>query len=290
MACNFVLFRRGQNFSLHTHTIGFDGQNTPADMVAVAERVRFRHLGISNHFIVHPNITKAKFYPFAVRGGYSSIYSSSFDEAIAKFKPHYEELKKLADNTNIKIYRGMEVDFFDYPEWRTGFERAIKVLQPDYIIGASHFVEYDGMLQNVHDIGIADANAKQEMMKLYWKKLGYAAESGLFNFMAHLDLPKKTGAGTEEMWAEYEQSAIDKIAKTKTAIEINTSFYNRSDEPYPSARILKMAAAANIPVLLSDDAHQADFVGRHFDRAYDFARDCGIKKFLSCRAVLRKTR
>ena len=290
MACNFVLFRRGQNFSLHTHTIGFDGRNTPADMVAAAEHMRLKHLGISNHLIVHPNITKTNFYPCAVSGEYQSIYSSSFDEAIAKFLPHYEELKRLADTSNIKIYRGMEVDFFDYSEWRGGFDRVLKILKPDYIICASHFIEYDGLLRNVYDIGKADAGAQQAMMKLYWEKLGRAAETGMFNFMAHLDLPKKIGVGTEEMWAEYEQAAIDKIAKSKTPIEINTSFYNRGDEPYPSARILKMAAAANVPVLLSDDAHEADFVGRHFDRAYEFARNCGVKKFLTCRAVLRKSR
>ncbi len=290
MACNFVLFRRGQNFSLHTHTIGFDGQNTPADMVAAAQQVGLRHLGISNHFIVHPDITKSKFYPFAVRGGYKSIYSSSFDEAIAKFKPHYEELNRLADTSDIKIYRGMEVDFFDYPEWRAGFEQAIKILKPDYIIGASHFVEMDGELHNVHDFSNADNVTRTRLLISYWTKLGRAAESGLFNFMAHLDLPKKTGCGTEYYWVEEEQNVIDKLAETKTPIEINTSFYNRSDEPYPSARILKMVAASNVPVLLSDDAHQADFVGRHFERAYDFARSCGVKKFLTCRAILRKTR
>ena len=296
MACNFILFRRGQNFSLHTHTIGFDGQNTPAEMIARARYMRIKHLGISNHFIVHPNITQTKFYPIALDRGYDAIYSSSFDEAIAKFKRHYSELnqkklKEYADDCDVKIYRGMEVDFFDYPEWRSGFEQALKILKPDYVIGAAHFVEYDGMLRNVHDFANVDDKTRDEMLKLYWEKIGRAAESGLFNFMAHLDLPKKTGAGIEEKWAEYEQSTIDKIAKSKTPIEINTSFYNRDkDEPYPSARILGLAAAANVPVLISDDAHQADHVGRHFDRAREFARSCGIKKFLTCRAVLRKTR
>ncbi len=295
MAYN-VISKPKQNFSLHTHTIGFDGQNTPAAMVAGAQYMCIEHLGISNHFIVHPNITRAKFYPFALERGYSAIYSSGFDEAIAKFKQHYAELnqKKLQDFANdcdVKIYRGMEVDFFDYPEWQSGFERALNMLQPDYVICASHFVEYDSMLCNVHDFANVDDQARDDMLKLYWEKLGRAAETGLFNFMAHLDLPKKTGVGTEEKWAEYEQMAIDKIAKSKTPIEINTSFYNRNrDEPYPSARILKMAAAANIPVIISDDAHRAEHIGRYFDRADGFARACGINNFLTCDMVLRKTR
>ena len=276
-----------QDFSLHTHTIGFDGRNTAADMIARAKELGLKSLGISNHFIVHPEITQAKFYPFAVTGGYNSIYSSSFDEAIAKFKPHYEELNKLADTCGIKLYRGMEMDYFDGPEWIRGFEQMKKTLNPDYIICASHFIDYDGMLRNVYDFGNSDDKTRDDLLKLYWEKLTRAAKTGLFNWMAHLDLPKKTGCGTEPCWAELESAAIEAIAKTKTAIEINTSGYNRgSTEPYPSSRILKMAAAADVPVLISDDAHCAEHMGRQFERAAEFAKSCGVTDFLTCDAVL----
>jgi histidinol-phosphatase (PHP family) len=279
-----------QDFSLHTHTIGFDGRNTPMEMISRAGELGLLHIGISNHFIVHPNITKSRFYPFAIGGGYGAIYSSSFDEAIAKFEPHYAELNKLSENSGIKIYRGMELDYFDYPDWSHGVERMIKILQPDYIICASHFVEYAGELQNVHDMANADADARDKMIQSYWEKLARAAQTGVFNWMAHLDLPKKTGCGTDEKWVDVEQKTINEIAKSKTPIEINTSFYNRSGtEPYPSARILEMAAAANIPVLLSDDAHCAEHIGRYFDRGYEFAKSCGITKFLTCDAAIHKT-
>ena len=279
-----------QDFSLHTHTVGFDGRNTPMEMISRAGELGLSHIGISNHFIVHPNITKSRFYPFAVAGGYGAIYSSSFDEAIAKFEPHYAELNKLSEHSGIKIYRGMELDYFDYPDWSRGVERMIKILQPDYIICASHFVEYAGELQNVHDMANADADARDKMIQSYWEKLARAAETGVFNWMAHLDLPKKTGCGTDEKWADVEQKTINEIAKSKTPIEINTSFYNRSGtEPYPSARILEMAAAANIPVLLSDDAHCAEHIGRYFDCGYEFAKSCGITKFLTCDAAIHKT-
>ena len=277
-----------QDFSLHTHTIGFDGRNTPIKMVLHARELGMKSLGISNHFIVHPNIAKSKFYPYAVRGGYSAIYSTSFDEAVKRFKPHFEELKHLSGLCGVKLYRGMEVDFFDYPEWRSGFDRAIKALKPDYIICASHFVEYDGQLYNVHDMANADEKTRDKMVKMYWDKLGRAAETGMFNWMAHLDLPKKVGVGREQHWGCVENAVLDVIAKSKTPIEINTGLYRpECDEPYPSPRILKMAAAKNIPVLLSDDAHRAEQIGRNFVRAYDLAKSCGIKQFLSYDAAVR---
>ena len=78
-----------QKFSLHTHTIGFDGRNTEEEMLARAKQLGWKHLGFSNHFIVHPNIKNAPMYKYALKGGYQGIYSASFDEFIAKFLPHY---------------------------------------------------------------------------------------------------------------------------------------------------------------------------------------------------------
>ena len=277
-----------QDFSLHTHTVGFDGRSTPYEMVDRARELGMKSLGVSNHFIVHPNINKTMFYPHAVAGGYSAIYSSSFDEAIAKFKPHYKELCKLQDTVDVKLYRGMEVDFFDYPEWRAGFDRAVKILNPDYIICASHFIEYDGMLCNVHDMANADEKTRDKMVQMYWDKLGRAAGTGVFNWMAHLDLPKKTGCGRDERWVDTECKAMLKIARSKTPIEINTGLYRpECDEPYPSPRILEMASDMHVPVLLSDDAHAAQQLGRTFDRAYELAQSCGITRFLNVSEALR---
>ena len=98
--------------------------------------------------------------------------------------------------------------------------------------------------------------------------------------MAHLDLPKKGGLGTEEQWAEFESRAIKAIAKSNTAIEINTSFYRPYFyEPYPSTRILKMAQENNVPVIISDDAHEVKNIGRHFDEAEQIIRDLNLKTF-----------
>ena len=277
-----------QDFTLHTHTIGFDGRNTPAEMVSRAHELGMTAVGVSNHFIVHPDITKTMFYSKAVRGGYDAIYSSSFDDAIAKIKTHYAELERLSDNSAIKIFRGIEVDYFDDPKWRTGFDRALKILRPDYIICASHFIEYDGMLRNVHDMAKASPLTRDKMLKHYWRKIGRAAETQMFNWVAHLDLPKKVGVGREESWDCVEGLVIDAIARSKTPIEINTGLYrDYCDEPYPSPRILRMATNAGIPVLISDDAHAATQIGRHFVRAYDLARSCGITQFLSYNAAIK---
>ena len=270
-----------QKYTLHTHTTGFDGRDSIQTMVDRARELGFDTIGISNHFIVNPVIKDSRMYSFAANGGYNNIYNSSFKEVLDRFVPHYEELAVAQEqNPDIKILRGMEVDFFNNAKWRDGFEDAIKLLKPDYLIGSAHFVEYDGTLLNVHDLKESDEQTQDILLSKYWTNLKNAAESGLFAWLAHLDLPKKVGLGRADKWAEFESMAVESAVKSKTAIEINTSFY-RPDcyEPYPSNRILKMIADNGVAVLLSDDAHEAKNIGRHFDEAGQLIKDLNLKSF-----------
>ena len=270
-----------QKYTLHTHTIGFDGQNSVQDMVARAKELGFNTLGISNHFIVHPDIMQSVMYKYSVRGGYANIYSHSFESAMYKFMPHYEAIENIkSQNPDITILRGMEVDFFESQKWRDGFERCIAVLRPDYIIGSCHLIEYDNRLLNSHDWKNADADVRDILLQKYWNKVMNAGQSGLFTWMAHLDLPKKVGLGREEKWREYESRATDAIAKSNGAIEINTGLYRTyCYEPYPSNRILQMVADRNIPVIISDDAHAATQIGRHFDLAEQLMTQYKLSRF-----------
>ena len=239
-----------QRYTLHTHTTGFDGQDTTQAMVNRARELGFNTIGISNHFIVNPVVKQSKMFFYAKIGGYDSIYSASFDEVLSRFVSHYEELSLVQEqNPDIKILSGMEVDFFDNPKWRDGFERAIEILKPDYLIGSAHFVEYAGKLLNMHAFKNADVETQDILLSKYWINLKNAAESGIFTWMAHLDLPKKVGLGRADKWVDFESRAVEAAAKSKTAIEINTSFYrDYCYEPYPSNRILKMARDNNVPV------------------------------------------
>ncbi len=270
-----------QNYTLHTHTVGFDGRNAVMEMVNRARELGLKTIGISNHFIVHPHIKKSRAYNYAMRGGYSNMYSTSFQEVIQRFFNNYSVIEcARSAKPDINVLFGMEVDFFDDSRWQNNFQKTMKILRPDYIIGAKHFVEHGGKILNVHDLKAADAETQEILLKKYWQGVARAAESGLFDWMAHLDLPKKVGLGREEKWAEYESRAVENVAASKTAVEINTSFY-RPDyyEPYPSNRILKMVAKNNVPVLISDDAHRVADIARHFDEAEEIISKMNLQRF-----------
>ena len=268
-----------QKFSLHTHTIGFDGRNTEEEMVRRAEELGWKKIGFSNHFIVHNRIEEAPMYANAKMRGYDTIYSSSFDEAVAKFEPHYKRIDELQGRTGVKILKGMEVDFFNNDEWRKGFEEAVSYLKPDYLIGSAHFVDVDGILFNSHDMKKATPIEQQKLLTRYWQNVRATANSGLFDFLAHLDLMKKVGLGQEDLWVEEEKKTVETIRDAGVMVELNTSAFKRGDEPYPSKRIMQMLADENVKVILSDDAHDVARLGADFDRTFDMAKACGIKNF-----------
>ena len=275
-----------QRFTLHTHTIGFDGEDTARDMISRASNLGFRAIGVSNHLILHPDIAQAKFYRYARIGGYGAIYNSTSDEILARFIPHYDELGKIS-HRGIKVLRGMEVDFFYHPKWEKEYLRTIEILKPDYVIGACHIIEHNRNLYNIHDMKNADFETRDKLLTLYWQKVRDASASGLFTWLAHIDLPKKVGLGRDEKWHAEEAKTIDEISKNGTAVEINTRFFKPyCFEPYPSPRIMQMMANKNIPVLLSDDAHRTSQIGNNFDTARTMAQQNGINNFPTLQKIL----
>ncbi len=277
-----------QTFTLHTHTLKFDGRSTIAEMIDTAAARGFKTIGISDHFIVHPNIKSTPMYAAALQRGYATMYAESFDEVLSRFVPHYRAIEHAAQYyPKIRVLRGIEVDYFPTATWRDGFDNACKILKPDYKIGSAHFIEYDGRLCNSHDVKHAHPDIQYEMIETYWKNVARAAGSNLFNWMAHLDLMKKTGIRIDGYWIPHENAALDAIAATNTGIEINTSGF---DEPYPSSRILRAAAARNIPVLISDDAHHATHIGCDFQNAFALAKTNGINKLWDLKGILTRTK
>ena len=170
----------------------------------------------------------------------------------------------------------MEVDYFAAPEWRQGFVEALAILQPDYLIGSAHFIEYRDTLYNSHDVKNAPTIEQNMLLYRYWQNERAAARSGLFDMMAHLDLMKKVGLGQGEEWLEEEMKTVTAIKNAGVRVELNTSGFKFGNAPYPSRRIMKMLSAAKVPVLLSDDAHAAAQLGKYFEQTTELAHTCGL--------------
>lgn len=99
-----------QHFSYHTHTNTFDvydGHYSIEEMIKAAEQAGYTELGISNHFIYHPNIFKG-----CQASANDKMFHSDYGEALDIYKRTIDEIHRIAANSKIKVYAGFEVDFF----------------------------------------------------------------------------------------------------------------------------------------------------------------------------------
>ncbi len=148
----------------------------------------------------------------------------------------------------------------------------------DLVLGSVHYIK-DWAFDNPEEKDVWDHVDVEIAWKTYFEEIGKLAESGLFDVVSHLDLPKKFGyKPSDKALFEMASPVMDKIAKYGMAIEINTSGLRRPiKEIYPSFQLLCMAKERDIPIVFGSDAHTPKDVGFCFKDAVQLARQAGYK-------------
>jgi histidinol-phosphatase (PHP family) len=200
--------------------------------------------------------------------GYSANVRMSPDQL-----PHYFDLVARAAaewEGRVDVLVGLETDFVP------GFEPWIAELHTKapfhHVLGSVHpFVpEYKARFYR------GDPAAYQ---RLYFEHLALAAETGLFDTLAHPDLIKNEDPASWDVETLLPDicHALDRIAATGTAMELNTSgLHKRIPEMNPGPQILAEIRARNIPVVLGADAHHPQRVGEHFPAALALLESLGF--------------
>lgn len=123
-----------------------------------------------------------------------------------------------------------------------------------------------------------DAFAYQQ---IYFEHLAQAAETRLFDTLAHPDLVKNE-APAEWNFARIEpyiERALDRIAATGVAMELNTSGLNKAlPEMNPGPRMLGLMRERGIPVVLGADAHRPGRVGDRYEQALQQLEEIGFER------------
>ena len=118
-----------------------------------------------------------------------------------------------------------------------------------------------------------------ELHRTYFRLLADAAETGLFDCLSHPDLIKnETPADWRpELVMDDIQRALDRIAATGVAMELNTSgVKKRIPEMNPFPDMLVEMARREIPVVIGADAHNPERVGDGYERALDLLAESGF--------------
>ena len=114
--------------------------------------------------------------------------------------------------------------------------------------------------------------------QLYFDHLARSAETGLYDTLAHPDLIKNESPpdwNLARIQPDLER-ALDRIAATGVAMELNTSGLSKSiREINPSPTILRLMQARGIPVVLGADAHRPTRVADGYTAALQTLQQAG---------------
>lgn len=269
-----------QNYNYHCHNSFeniFDGSSTINEMLAAYKSIGFNEIGLSNHFICHRAIANG---PHLHNQNFSDI-----DKFLDVAKRMFEQMDIIAEKLNIKLYKGFEVDYFFDPKWEKDFLKMKKVLNPDYLIGTAHFLNLkdENRLYNLYHLQYLPDNVsdeeKDEMLGCYWDKQIAAAKSGYFNFMAHPDYCTQFGLCVEDKWKDKKLEFINALKEGQCACEVNTGGLRRNiGRPYPDWWMVKEMCSLEIPLLISDDAHNVKDIAFGFSEVEQKLAEFNCKK------------
>jgi len=265
-----------QKFGYHTHTNFSDGKNTIEEMAGQAVCLGFQQIGISDHLIVHKNITQSPSWEWIK----DNACFSSFGEAVDLCNKHAQNIRRAGKNLGIKTLVGYEVDYFTYNGWEDEFKNFLKKIDYDYLISGNHFfASADG--EQVFDIWCFNPQKAPENETVYLKRhfemMRQAVESTLFSFLAHLDYAQKNPSYKEEDYIKEIEGVLCALKETNTGCEISTKGIRKFGHTYPSENILRNLIKQNTPIVISDDAHQTSELGTYFEDAEKILKDLNCK-------------
>jgi histidinol-phosphatase (PHP family) len=120
-----------------------------------------------------------------------------------------------------------------------------------------------------------------DYQRTYFEHLAAAAETGLYDTLAHPDLVKNESPADWD-YARIEPhitAALDRIAATGVAMELNTSGVNKAlPEMNPGPRMLELIRARGIPVVIGSDAHRPERVADGYVSALKQLEAAGIRE------------
>ena len=250
----------------HLHTCFSDGAGKPVDYARAARERGIAEIGLSDHA------------PFPSRRVSWAMRRSDLPEYVLRV----EQARRSVPEVTVRL--GLEVD---YLPGCAGWVRELAAMYPwDFFLGSVHFLGDFPVDGRPEDWRGQDVDARWREYFALWAE---AARSGLFDSLAHPDLPKKLGIRpTDDVGAAIDE-ALRAVAAAGVAIEVSTGGLRQPcREIYPAAPILRQAHDLGIAVTLGSDAHRPDDLRRDFDQALELLRDCGYDE-VSRFAARRRT-
>ena len=200
------------------------------------------------------------------------------EATLARYYTEVSDLRdSFADQITIKI--GLEVDYIEGAEEL--LEPIVALYPLDFLLGSIHCLPKFGWRHLARNTKVRPEDVYTE----YFTCAQSAAESGLFDILAHLDFVWRYVPWPEQRTDEILNN-IDRViaaaAGSRTCIELNTNGYvwsaiNDRDGADPFEQMIGSIRAHKACITLGSDAHAPATVGKSVDEMAVYAARKGIK-------------
>lgn len=244
----------------HIHTSFCNhASGTMRQYVESAIQTGLREMGFSDHNPFLDNYVSA----YRMRPQDFEIYMNTIEELQETFP-------------EIAIKKGIELDFI--PSAMDYIEAFSKKYPFDYIIGSVHYLELNGLKHVTYLNDLKERNLP-DLFRKYFNSIARAASTGIFNIIAHFDLPRRFWGDLPAESYRDAENALRAIKEHDVSVEINTSGFRTKhiEEPFPGNHILEMVKQMEIPITLGSDSHTPDDVASYFSETVIMLKSLGFK-------------
>lgn len=242
----------------HTHTVFSDGKNTLAENCQAAQDRGLTTLVCTDHW------GRPDFVDCSIAESRLPEYERAIEQARTAFP-------------SLEIVHGLEAD------WYKGCAADIAETRgkATFLLGSIHYLQ-EKAIDWDEDMRIWEELGANGVWRLYVEEWCKAATSGLFDSMAHPDLPRLFSAegyaptsALEPLWDAMAEAAHE----GQVRVEINTAGLMKSfGDFYPAKDLLKRFYAAGIPITVGSDAHSSQRIGTDMIAAYRYAYQIGYRR------------
>jgi histidinol-phosphatase (PHP family) len=210
-----------------------------------------------------------------------ALRDPSYAMAEHEYPLHVEEMLALREEFEGRIAVRISVEA-DYIRGReSDLQQILGRFPYDYVLGSVHFVDGWAIDAPEHN-GRWKIEGASKIWRRYFEELEAAVRSGMFDLLAHIDLPKKFGFYPDFDIEEPVSALLETIARSGCAVELSSAGLRKPvGEMYPSPSILARLRERAIPIALSSDAHAPHEVGDGLATLVAAARAAGHEEIVT---------
>lgn len=230
---------------------------------------RAEKLGIREICLLEHSVRFFEFHPtFAQARAYNDYQRHWFDEKVQTAR-HLDEFKRFGDrlrakNYPVKIKLGLEICYF--PQHADVIEQVTRNGYFDLLLGNVHWIDNWTFNQRKNQWQGRDVNA---LYRRYFELQNQAADSGLFDILAHPDLIRCFGFAPDFNLNEQYKTLCQKVKAQGMLLEMNGA---KGPGLHPD--FLAVAKACGVQFSAGSDAHCPEDVGKNLPAIYRRLAEC----------------